>query len=109
LDSWACALTYIPKEHPIELNASLSSGQLQSCSDVELAKLLDQERIIDEEIREELDQFRMRDQIGMDFDGVREGESAEEDENPPAPVLANEELTATLRQRKNESARSSAS
>mmetsp|Transcript_23569 Transcript_23569/g.23227 ORF Transcript_23569/g.23227 Transcript_23569/m.23227 type:complete len:105 (+) Transcript_23569:1799-2113(+) len=54
----------------------------------EMMKLLEQERIIDQEIQEEIEQYRLRGQIGLDldFNNIREGDSAEED----SPRVANQ-------------------
>lgn len=51
LDSWACALTFIPKEYPQAksiISSSVSSSQINAIEEEkDLAEILEQERIID--------------------------------------------------------------
>ena len=66
LDSWACALTFIPKEYPIVRQATIpvasSSGSLPITGlkeeEEELKDLMEQEMIIDQEIIDDLERFR---------------------------------------------------
>lgn len=60
LDSWACAMTYIPQEYSNLHNqkqVSLSSGNLEESKETE--SLLEQERLIDQEIRQEMEKFQI--------------------------------------------------
>ena len=60
LDSWACAMTYIPQEYSNLQNqkqVSVSSGNFEESKEVE--SLLEQERLIDIEIRQEIEKFKL--------------------------------------------------
>ena len=59
LDSWACALTYIPQEYSNLVSKSQSSfQQLEESKDED--RLLEQERQIDSEIRQEVQKLNSK-------------------------------------------------
>lgn len=60
LDSWACALCYIPQEYSnlqMKKNTSVSSGTNEETREFE--RLLEQEKLIDMEIRQEIDKYKL--------------------------------------------------
>lgn len=79
LDSWACAMTFIPKEHPVmsigAAKTSSAAGLLPSINSIaqsvaglnedeeEFKDLLEQERIIDQEIQSDLEKYRMEQEL----------------------------------------------
>ena len=61
LDSWACALCYVPQEYSnlqIRNKASLSSGACEESK--EFDRLLEKERLIDAEIKQEIEKYKLR-------------------------------------------------
>ena len=73
LDSWACSLTYVPQEYSnlVSKTAAVSSGlnsvgMLEETKDVD--RLLEQERLIDLEIKQELEKYKLSKHAGMYLD-----------------------------------------
>ena len=67
LDSWACALTFVPKEYPNP--AAVHQGYKPSLpieeeEKHEMRQLMEQERMIDQEIAEELEKFKIERELG---------------------------------------------
>lgn len=88
LDSWACAMTYVPQEYSnlqSVKQVSVSSGTLEESKEVE--SLLEQERLIDLEIRQEIEKFNLNKQRAVSDgteeqnDSPREQSSEEENAN----------------------------
>ena len=65
LDSWACALTFLPKEYPIgkgAISSSASSGQnvpsgIKDEEEDDLREIMEEEKKIDREIIEEVERY----------------------------------------------------
>lgn len=74
LDSWACALTYIPQEYS-NLVSKPSVAQIEESKDID--RILEQERLIDTEIKQEIDKYKLSKQIGLlaDLD-IRQADEA---------------------------------
>lgn len=86
MDSWACALTFLPKEYPIAKAASSQIGQLQICSSLkedeeEMKTIIEQERIIDQEIMEELEKYKMERELGLELEEIGDLRLAEGEES----------------------------
>lgn len=85
LDSWACAMTYVPQEYsnlspPKQI--SVPSGIIAVEESKEIDSLLEQERIIDAEIKAELEKYKMSKKLGMFIDEeVKEANSASDSED----------------------------
>ena len=61
LDSWACAMCYLPQEYSnlqLRNKASFSSGVQEESK--ELERLLEKEKLIDAEIKQEIDKYALR-------------------------------------------------
>jgi len=76
LDSWACAMTFLPQRPDLP---SLSSSS--SIQEKELGSLLDQERIIDREIQEEIEKYRLSRDMGFEISSSMQVAASEEEED----------------------------
>ena len=61
LDSWACALTYVPQEYSNLIQQKpIAFGVAQPLEESkEIDRILEQEKLIDAEVRQELDKYRL--------------------------------------------------
>jgi len=61
LDSWACALTYIPLEYSnlVQQKPVVVSMQQPIEESKEVDRILEQERLIDAEVKQELDKYKL--------------------------------------------------
>lgn len=71
LDSWACALTFNPKDYPLNKNLQASSTAVSQIrvgenEEQEMQELLEQERLIDQEIAEELEKYKTERELSID-------------------------------------------
>ena len=71
LDSWACSLTYIPQEYSnlVTKTAAVSSGLSPVIEESkEVDRILEQERLIDIEIRQEIEKYKQNKHSGIYLD-----------------------------------------
>lgn len=97
LDSWACAMTYVPQEYSNLQNTkqvSVASGNVEESKEGE--SLLEQERLIDQEIRQEIEKFKIQKQRQSvksqsdDNEESRQNFSSEEEEESSANITEKE-------------------
>jgi len=92
LDSWACAMTYVPQEYSNLTNQkqiSVSSGNFEESKEIEY--LLEQERQIDLEIRQEMEKFKLVKQRSP-----AQSDQAEENEESQPHQFSSEEDGANI-------------
>ena len=95
LDSWACSLTYIPQEYSnlVAKTAAVSSGLnplLEESKEVD--RILEQERLIDLEIKQEIEKYKLNKLSGVYL---------EEDEQEQSEVFADSNLLSDERNKIN--------